>query len=323
MRITQQRALWYILATIGIAACGSKKPAEKPVAFGDIGLDRSIIFLAADPDARWVAYCQARDTEEVWYGYHGEVFGSELDVYITEGAGPGRKVDDFFGADATGRYVALLEGGHVVLHDVVTGARDDLTAGGAVAVGDSRFAIPVSFDDDGNMLYVRERDGRTEIVVRDLASGTERGIEPQDGVLAGAMLAPSGSTVMYAVVDTDTDGDGSLDAPTVHTNLAPRRCRGVALSMSTHGFSGDKPRVIEVSLGGGPPDADREEPADDDNDSCGPTNPRACGVDADGRRPVAVTRDGRWLVVTRDGNKRRASRGPLRWIAPPTALPAP
>jgi hypothetical protein len=55
------------------------------------------------------------------------------------------------------------------------------------------------------------------------------------------------------VVREDTDGNGKLEWPKVHTSLGARHCRGPVSSFSTGGGAGDEPTRLFVPLPGGEP----------------------------------------------------------------------
>jgi hypothetical protein len=235
------------------SAAAAVQPVE--AAEGPFGTAHNVVMVAAAPDTSWLVYCQAREDTNgdgrvsVGVGYHGDLLGDRMVAWY---AGPdGREVqlDDYVGADPSGRHVALIRHGRLLLIDTVSDAIVDLSASGADArddinpLGGHRAA---AFG-DRHMLYLRERS----VVVRDLATGKETQIDVGSGELFKAWI-DEGWVVML-VVREDTDGNGKLEWPTVHTSLGARHCRGPISSFSTGGGAGDAPTRLFVPLTGGEP----------------------------------------------------------------------
>lgn len=154
-----------------------------PAPQAEIGGSGPMLVTAHAPDGHWVMTCQARsDTNhdgqlETAIGPHGDPYGDELVPYFVESHGTGERVDDFLGSDASGRYVVLVRG-QALLRDTETGR--ELTLGDATAV---------DFGEDGRELaYARKQDGSWQIVVRTLATGDERVLDPGSGELVAFEL---------------------------------------------------------------------------------------------------------------------------------------
>ena len=203
---------------------------------GSIGTAHPLLFQTAAPDASWVGICQARQdtnhdgTISVTLGHHGDAMGDEMQPYLIVGSGAGLPVDDFLGHDPTGRYVAVRQG--ACLDVIDTKARTATRLPDAdLREADPTFGRPraVSFDADGTrMLYIKGGVPRPEVVVRDLARGTETTLDPGPGNLWHATLDPEGAWVTI-------DSLASSQWPVVASSLAPRTCRGEAASYSTFG----------------------------------------------------------------------------------------
>jgi hypothetical protein len=244
---------------------GARPPV--PESGGAIGTPHVAVFVTSAPDARWVVLCQPRvDTNGdgkigMSVGYHGDMFGDAIDPYLVTGAGAGEKLDDYVASDKTGRYLAVLRGGKLVLIDTTSGKSTDLSALGADKTDDiNPFGghRAASFDDAGRrMTYIRVRGGRAPtsqasvIVVRDLATGAETEIDPGPGLLFRASIDPGGEWVAAQVVGADTDGNGKLELPLVRTSLSGRRCRGPIAIYGTYGRSGDAPELRVAPASGG------------------------------------------------------------------------
>lgn len=197
---------------------------------------------------RWVAYCMApRDTDgdgrlRVPIGMHGELGGDAVELRMQVGEGPSEPVEALLGADPSGRWVVVRRSSLAQLIDAERGARTLLTA------DSSRF---VDFD-AGRMLYATPGE-RPAVVVRTLATGEERRLDPGPGKLLSATL--EGDFVALSTIPKDTNRDGALAVSRGWTNLAKGPCRGPAASASFFGGggSGDATQLRLVRLTGGDP----------------------------------------------------------------------
>jgi hypothetical protein len=225
-------------AASGLCAAGTRPVPElaTPAPDGSIGTANPLLFQTAAPDASWVGICQARhDTNHdgsisVTLGYHGDAMGDEMQPYLVVGSGAGLPVDDFLGHDPTGRYVAVRQGACLDVIDTKERTATRLPDAD-LRDADRSFGPPraVSFDADGTrMLYIKGGVPRPEIVVRDLARGTETPLDPGPGNLWRATLDPEATWVTTETV-------AGSHWPFVATSLAPRLCRGEAASYSSFG----------------------------------------------------------------------------------------
>jgi hypothetical protein len=211
------------------------------------------------PDGRWVVACQAReDTNgdgviEVRTSPHGHPSRDEMKPYLFLGEGEGVPIDDFVSRDRTGRYLAVIRGGRLLVVEAHTGAELDLSARGADIADDgdpSRNHRAAVFDGDaGRVMWFRSDPERAIAVVRDLASGQETTFDFGPGrPWRGAV---KGGWVLVGVINEDTDGNGSLTFPRILSSRAPRRCRGVEYSFSYLGQEGDSPKWYVAPASGG------------------------------------------------------------------------
>lgn len=228
---------------------------------GPIGTAHPTVLIAADPEGRWVAFCQARQDSDhdgkisVDIGYHGESYGDELTPYLAFGAGAGRAIDDFVGFDRSGRYLAVIENERLLLIDAVTGGRLDLSARGADWAADASPLGPhraASFGESGDKLvYFRKHRYSYRAVVRTLATGAESVVDPGVGLLWRAEISDDGDWLSAWVVSRDSDRSGKLELPTAQSTLAARRCRGPVSSSSFGGWGGDRPERRMARASGG------------------------------------------------------------------------
>lgn len=234
-------------------------PAPLGAPWGTAG---PVSLVAASPDRSWVALCQARaDTNgdgriSVEVGAQGELRGDRLDGYFVGQPGAGTRIDAFGGADPSGRYVALVTGGKLVLVDRV--ARLETTLGeGLVDLRDDRssFVHPrcVAFDPTGRrLLYLRKRGDFDDVAVRNLASGVETVVVPGDGDLWRADFDPSGDWIVLRMIATDTNGNGRLEWP-VPVALEPfMRCTGPLPRFAAWEHPGDDVTARVAPAEGGP-----------------------------------------------------------------------
>lgn len=171
------------------------------VARGAIGASGPLSLLAASASAAWVALCQ------------GEPSAGSLVI----GSGLGEPIDEVLAYDPSGRYVIVAQSGDAILIDTERGTRFDLSAAGADtrrARQDYAAHRTLSFDASGRHLaYLRVRGATSELVVRELDSGSERAFASGAGSVFRLRLSPDARHVTFEAVREDTNGNGTLDWP--------------------------------------------------------------------------------------------------------------
>ena len=217
--------------------------------------------VAAAPDRRWLALCQAeRDTTgdgrlEVTVGPQGTLSGDALEGFYVDVAGLEERIDAFVGSDPTGRFVALVRGGRLLLRDSTTRVDTDLSALGADVRDDlGSFLNPRagSFAPRGaRFLYLRREGDHTRAVVRDLGTGGETVIESPSGELYRADFDASGEWVVLRVVTTDTNGNGRLEWPVPESKGPWMRCTGPLPRFSVWERAHDEPSTFVARRTGG------------------------------------------------------------------------
>ncbi len=202
-----------------------------------------------DRQRRWAAICEAReDTDHsgalaVRTFMHGDTGGDQLRPYLVLRSGRGTEIDDFVGSDPSGRWIVVTRNMCVHLVDARSGTSIALRG------ADGRPGDPIggshraaSFSPDGtSMVYLRSDGSHSLVVQRDLASGSERILDPGSGELSRAFFDESGRFVVMDVVTADTNGDGRLEPPRLSATLARRRCRALTISSTSFGMAGDRP----------------------------------------------------------------------------------
>lgn len=210
-------------------------PAAKPPLVMDaIGTRAPTAVVAASPAGDWVVLCQAREDNDgdgklaVNIVNHGETEGDRLRQYYVERGGTGTEVDAFVGHDPTGRFLAFLREGHLILRDTHAQLETDLSVLGADARDDLASYAPHragSFAPDGTrFLYLRRAEDRSLVVVRSLATAAETLVSAGSGTLWRAAFEPDGFFIRIQVVLRDTTGDKKMRWPVREANAAAPTC---------------------------------------------------------------------------------------------------
>lgn len=205
-----------------------------PLVRGGIGQRAPSTVVAASPAGDWVSLCQARqDTDgdgqlRVSATGHGDPEGDGLRQYFVERGGEGEPIDAFVGHDPTGRFVALLRQGRLVLRDTHAALETDLSQGGADVRGDLLSYAghrAGSFDPEGRRFaYLRRESDRALVVVRALATGAEEPISVGEGSAWRVEFEPEGAYLRVNMVPRDTNGDRKLNWPAPYDSEARHRC---------------------------------------------------------------------------------------------------
>ncbi len=215
------------------------------------------MFKDADPQERWVVYCQAREDSdgdgkiEIGFGHHGAVFGDDLSLYLNLDDGDGETIKRYLARDSEGSNLVIEDEGGIFLVNIPSGSRTGLGSLGGILYKDPRNS-PVSFDERGHVLFHRNEKDSFEFVLRDLRSGQETVLPVRAKNIINATINESGAWITFQDVEKDTNGNGSIDVPKVRTTKASGSCTGPAMSYSTYGYSGDEPvtRALPVSGNG-------------------------------------------------------------------------
>lgn len=219
---------------------------------GQVGTSHDVIVPDADPAGRWALVCQARaDTDGNGYVHfrlveHGIVEGDEAALYLVRGSGLGERIRGMIARDRTGRWLVVARAdGQVVLLDVELGTSIQLYPE-ISSVHEEMYPLAPSsivFDPTGQrLLYRRRVRGRVVLVVRTLASGEERTIDPGPGKLVSELVSAGwlagGEWLRIAAVHDDLNGDGRLEPPEDHRGTWAGTC-GVGSTTYMAGRSED------------------------------------------------------------------------------------
>src|SRR4029079_244348 len=165
---------WFAAAYCACSMSGAPIAVAGSVDEGQIGTADPILVEAVAPDGRWTLVCQdrsvAREDDPVLVGRHGEIVGAELRPYLVVKDGPGTRIDEFVAADASGKFVAVIQQGDLTIIDTKTSKTTRLP-GADTRTADRRFGNHrvASFDRDGkHVLYLRTRGSGNRVVLRSL-----------------------------------------------------------------------------------------------------------------------------------------------------------
>lgn len=254
MRLT----LW-MPVLLGLSACASwRSTAPGP---DEYGTRHPFLLQGASPDGRWLIACQAReDTNDdgkvsIFAGMHGDTYGDDQAPYLFLGPGPGERIDTAVAAERSGRFLVVVRGTSLRLIDTHSRQERELTPLQPLnREGDDATPAPVAhFSQDGRrLLYLRWESGKVVAVVRELDSGREQRVDAGPGELRRASFDPSGTWVLFQVLNEDTDQDGTLRWPTEITNLGQPPCMSRVVSYTMGGWKGDQPVTRMRRVEGGP-----------------------------------------------------------------------
>ncbi len=289
------RALWRY-GSANTQFCSNTSFAIGPVTpDARLGTRSPSVEYALGPERRWASICEARVDDdhdgslEVSLGRHGDMLGDDLRPYLVLGSGPGTELQDFVTGQLQGNYVVVTR--DMCVHLVDTRSGHSVALRGA----DGRTALfgthrAASFSPDGKkVLYIRTSGRDAVVVVRELASGRERVIDPGKGELSQAFFDATGRYVVMDLMVEDADGDGRLRS-FVGAPPFNGRCSGPATSASNYRGEDTVRRVTPVT-GGDVRDA----------------SPR------DKLEPVRQPQSTEKLVAIGGKAQRKVQVGPLRW----------
>lgn len=201
-----------------------------------VGTADPLVGYIAARDGSWVIVCQARaDTDgdgrrEVHYQPHG-TYGDAVVGYLVLGGGAGEAIDHPVSRSLDDRWLAVVQAGALVLHDAARGLRWALADADLRDDGfrvESRDARAASIADNGaRMTFLRRRGATDVVVIRDLATASEREVAFADPVWRAEVDA-TGRWARVTVIRRDTNGDGRREVPGGLDHTSQARCDGDA-----------------------------------------------------------------------------------------------
>lgn len=211
-------------------------------------------FVAAAPGGHWAVVCETAAgpaaTPRVRLTPHGEFDGDPLRhvFYLGTTKTP---IDDFAGADPTGRYVAFVVAGELLLQDTST-AQVTALPGADVRATQASFQSlrSVTFSDDGRRVAYLRSNGASTLVVRDLARKSEQAFSVPGAAPYRIEFTPGGRYVEIQAPVRDTNKNGRLDWLTpVRKDPAP--CPSPIPTYNVWQYPGDDPdsQLLDVETG--------------------------------------------------------------------------
>jgi hypothetical protein len=254
-----------------LAACGSRetRSSDKHVPLATttlpasdyaapIGTAHPIVLVAAAENGRWLVACQARrDTDgedgiHIGVGLHGDLYGDAMVPYLFRGGGEGREIGELVAISQDDRWLVVFREGKLVLVDDRAGT--EATIPDADVRPDQRGRARSAHFDSRSKRLIYFRDGKDagNVVIRDLESQRERVVAVPKSSLWHVESAMGSRWIPVAFVRDDTNHNGKLDWPTVHTT-APlgKVCTGPAASYSMFGGEGDAVARAWIDLDAG------------------------------------------------------------------------
>jgi hypothetical protein len=214
--------------------------------------------LAADPEARWLAYCSAEsDTDgngklSVDFAASGALTGDLFSAKLTLSDQAPVPIEAYFDADPSGRFVLAQTDGHVVLFDSVSSTRTDMTELGAdcrLDVDERPGHRAFAFSPDGTRLaYLRRSDGKLDVALRVLETGAETAFDPGVSEIFRIDFDATGARLVLEVVALDTNKNGRLDWPFPLARATRPACASPIRRLAARYRTGDSTVPIVLTL---------------------------------------------------------------------------
>ncbi len=239
------------------AASGTQLVSNgQPPVTGDVGGEVPIAWIASAGAGHWTAVCEApRDTDgdsklRVRITQHGQFDGDTLQHVLYAGS-VRHVIDEFAGADPSGRYVAYVAHGDLHLHDTTTNHSSTLpNADLRATLAPFQSLRSVAFSDDGaHFAYVRG-ERAPSVVVRDLSHHTERVYTLSGNSPSRIHFAPGGRFLRVEVPLRDTNKNGRLDWR-YSRRKGPAPCPSPIATFHVWQFPGDDPdtQLLDLNTG--------------------------------------------------------------------------
>ena len=226
-----------------VPAVAEEEPAQRPDGYGTSHV-ATLHGVAAD--GSWLVLCQAReDTDgkpgiDVRPGRHGGYVGDEMKMFFFVEPGLGRPVVAVIDHSDDDRWVAIDDGGTLLLLDMETGSETPLAAIPSDPMVPHGWHRTAAFGLANRRIVYRDvRDGQLRVVVRELASGDEWVVDPGPEHLMHVWLDPDEEHVLMIV------------SPGGPTEPMQRGCNGGSISVERWGHcmpEGDFPKHARVGV---------------------------------------------------------------------------
>lgn len=224
-----------------------------PGPLGLAGVNTPVAWIASGNGGHWTALCEApKDTNgdrklEVEVGPHGELRGDAL-VQVLYVGKVRHVIDEFAGADPTGRYVAYVSNAELLLLDIDAGSRIHFQDADTRATRASFQPLrSVAFSDDGKQLAYLRGGATPSLIVHELPSHAERAYALTGGSPYRIRFAPGGRFLRVETPRRDTNKNGRLDW--LHAaRKDPPRCPSPIATYDVWQFPGDEPESDLLDL---------------------------------------------------------------------------
>jgi hypothetical protein len=195
-----------------------------------IGTANPVTVIQSAANGRWIVVCQARrDTDgkpgiAVQRTEDTGFWGDAMVPYLVRGSGEGVAIESFVAASHGDRWIAIVRDRALVLIDTVH-AGEQVLADADVRGEESGGRIVAAFDDrDEHLVYARWFDGRSRVVIRDLATREESALDV-DGTLWQLEAAPATGWLEMTYISASVLRSGHVAWPRlVSTVPAGRVC---------------------------------------------------------------------------------------------------
>jgi hypothetical protein len=198
----------------------STAPVEQAVY---VGSKAPTEVVATARDGSWVLLCQAREDSDgngildITSDSQGS-YGDQQHAYLVLGSGDGEPIDDIIAVDPSGRRAVIERDQRLMMIQPGLGSELDLTALRASRDAREAYFEDVAFDPTGEYLvYSRELPAVPRvIVIRELASGKERVVDPGPGQLDSFSITRDGHTIearVFAMRPGDQPWQTSRERP--------------------------------------------------------------------------------------------------------------
>jgi hypothetical protein len=217
--------LWRTGRTGSTRLCRPGPPRKDPGLLpGDpglgIGTAHPLFFQAVGRTGAWTHVCQARrDSDgdgQISLTYQrtlhgGHWTGDDVEPYLVVGGGAGRPIEQILAHDPSGRFLAAREGPCLTVLDVskaTVTTLPDADLRGDLGEPPNR----VAFDASGRLLAYLRGGQPPRLIVRDLATGGERALDPGPDAVHAVAFTADGRWLALEVGKTGVSG-GWLDRP--------------------------------------------------------------------------------------------------------------
>ncbi len=188
----------------------------------ELGTAHPLSNVVADPGARWVSFCQARQDTNRDGRINADppsrsgTVADRLKLYLVFGSGSGEPIESFVAAAPSGDFLAFEKQGRFFL-STAEGVRTEIGKRFNTSLDIGVVSAPFS-SSSKRFAYASTQRGHTVVIVRELESGKESEIDAGQGTVGYAELDHTGGWLKFLVYPKDTNGDGKAGVTTDREN---------------------------------------------------------------------------------------------------------